>query len=302
MSENLVTQVPAISTPIFDANGYISTVWYQFFSKLVARTGGIEGSSVGSLQEEIEELAIAAEGLEGNVYAAPPVTLMRPSNQDVALGLPVPVSQRPGSSTEPFMAASHGLQVDPELHAAVTALVNGFMLAADKAKLDALPAASFQPVVLLADVVTQNTTADGPVLTLNVPANTLQAGSTIAFRMFATVSSAASSGTLTVWLKFNIFKVLSLTFTIPAAAQSGRGIWYEAELTMRTGGAAATVQMSAQLSSDSNALNAGPIIATAANSINLTNANTLSIGFTWSVANAANIATAKTGAIYPEKY
>lgn len=115
------TPVPDAGTPIFDAKGFINPVWHQFFFTLLRRTGGTDGIDAGTEAGRIDLAERRITDVEQVEYA-------QVSDHIELL------------DDQPIMAIDHGLQYDPLLHAQVTALADGFMIAADKSKLDGIAA------------------------------------------------------------------------------------------------------------------------------------------------------------------
>jgi hypothetical protein len=106
---------PDIGAPFTDANGRLSTVWMQFLLQMFTRSGGTNAPA------DITALTALVQTLEGWIASQVPVYL--------------PPAIEPES-----LAPTHGLQDAGDLHALVTQAVNGFMSAADKAKLDGITA------------------------------------------------------------------------------------------------------------------------------------------------------------------
>ncbi|NMX39363.1 hypothetical protein HBO34_15925 [Pseudomonas veronii] len=323
--------IPDAGTPIFDVNGYINPVWHNFFFTLLRRTGGTEGNAGG---DNLERLIV----LEGRV-----------TDSEQVENANVQVMNTPDCDDD-LLAVQHGVHCDPILHDAVTASANGFMIAADKVKLDsvtsgaavasvsgtapitssggatptiaisaATPSATgsmsaadktkldavvlpkYDAQELIADVTAVNTTADTPVISYTVAANSSAAGTTFSFRMVGLVSCAASAGALSVWLKVGGTKLVAQSFTMPTSAQSNVGLYYEATLTVRSLGTSGVAQIGTMLSSHNNVLNAGPGVVSTAGFMNTTVATQIQMGFNWSVANAANSVTASNASIVAEK-
>jgi hypothetical protein len=281
---NLSTQIPDTGTPIFDSNGFINPVWHAFFSTIVRRTGGSEGVDSAS------ESAIVGATVEAAVMPQEQV-----SSFEV---VPVVIAQ--SEAAPEGIVPTHGLQADPALHEVASSAQNGFMSATDKAKLDSVSLPVVSPTALLADVVTQNSTADGPILTFVLPASSIVAGTTVAARLTGLITSAASAGTLSVWIKSGATKVLTQVFTLPAAAQSGVGVAYSVSITARTTGTSGTMQIAGMLTSAGNVLG-GPALGSVSAALNTTISNTLTIGWNWSAANSGNVATAKNATFLLEK-
>lgn len=301
---DVTTNIPAYGTPIIDARGNINEVWWRFFTTLLARTGGLEGFDIDVLVSQVKSVDALQASSVGVERAFPDglpadVSVARQGIQE-APG-PVQVQRQPLDLMALLTAPTHGQQHDPGLHALATTTADGFMSAADKVKLNNLSVPAVVPATLIADAVTTNTTADGVILSIAVPAGALLAGSTLSLRMFGLVSSAAIAGTLSFWVKIGATKVLSQSFTLPVLGVTNAGVFYTANATVRTAGAAGTIQLSSLMTSGSNALNGGPVVGTAAGSIDTTAANTFTIGWNWSVANAGNTATAKNATIILEK-
>lgn len=282
----LSSQVPDPGTPIFDKGGYIDPVWHNFFSTLLRRTGGSVGIDASD-----------APALQG---ALPGTDLVLPFEPSPLHS--VESASRSVSDAAPEVPApTHGQQNDPILHDIVTITANGFMSAADKIKLDAMTVPVAPPTALIADVVTQNTTADGAVLTFTMPASSIVVGTTIAVRLYGLITSAALAGTLSVWIKAGATKIMTQTFTLPGLGQVNTGLFYTASLTARTVGASGAIQIASLMTSNGNALNGGPAVGSVSAALNTTVAQTFTIGWNWSVASAANIATAKNATFVLEK-
>lgn len=280
---NLETPVPDVGTPMFDTRtGVINPVWQLFFNNLLRRTGNEQGISSDDQQAQIDSNQARLLGLEGQDQAS--------------VGIIVPRFEEDAARV-----AHHGQHDDPGLHEVATAQSNGFMAAGDKGKLDSVVLPSTSPSALVADVVTQNTTVDGPVLSFLLPAGVAAVGTTIAFKLWARISSAASSGTLSFWVMVGAAKFVTLSFTLPASAQSNVGAVFSGTLTIRALGVVGSLQTAVKLESALNALSAGPLITTQIGAFDTTVANTLTVGWNWSAANAANVATAKNASIYMEK-
>lgn len=288
---DVATDLPIYNTPIFDARGNLSEVWWRFFATLLTRTGGLQGIDIAGIRAQLEALY----GLQAATVAMP----QRPVDN-----LPPPVARPARAVQDPMaleFAHTHGRQYDPVLHALVTTLADGFMSAVDKVKLDALTVPIVAPSEIVADVVTQNSTADGAIVTLTFPANSLAAAASFNLRLYGLITSAAIAGTLSVWIKIGATKVLTQTFTLPGLGTTNTGLFYTASATVRAAGGAGNVQLSSLMTSNNNALNGGPVVATVNAAIDTTIANTLTLGWNWSVANAGNIATAKNASITLEK-
>lgn len=282
----LSSQVPDAGTPIFDKGGYIDPVWHNFFSTILRRTGGSAGVDASDAPALQGALAGAALFFQSDQTPVEPLAVGERLQDEIAPSAPAP---------------THGQQNDPILHDVATAAANGFMSAADKAKIDAVSIPAAAPAALIADVVTQNTTVDGAVLTFTMPAGSIIAGTTIAVRLYGLITSAALAGTLSVWIKAGTTKIMTQTFTLPGLGQVNTGLFYTASLTARTVGASGTAQIASLMTSNGNALNGGPAVGSVNAALNTTIANTFTVGWNWSVANAANIATAKNATFVLEK-
>lgn len=323
---DVTVDLPIYNTPIIDARGNISEVWWRFFATLLERTGGTTGDDTTIIKQRLDLLirrVIALDALDAASVAIPDIPLdatpgpvsrimqalsfaPEPVARSIAQIFPIsePVARPPQVLQDPRVfefTRPHGQQYDPGLHALVTQTVDGFMSAVDKLKLDNLAVPIVSPAEIIADVVTQNTTADGAVVALTFPAASLLAAASFNLRLYGLISSGALAGTLSVWIKIGATKVLTQTFTLPALGQTNTGLFYTASATVRTTGAGGTIQLSSLMTSNGNALNGGPVVGTAPAAINTTIANTITLGWNWSVANAANIATAKNASIVLEK-
>lgn len=175
-------QVPDVGTPIFDSRGYINPVWQDFFFTLLRRTGGAEGVDAGeeSGQLQVTKARLIAEEVLRSSFTPP-------------------IESREERDTGSVFA--HGVQYDPVLHAAVTASDNGFMLAADKQKLDSITGgAAVSSVAGTAPI--QSSGGSAPVISID-PATTTTPGSQSATdKTRIDALSAASSPT---------FKALNLS-------------------------------------------------------------------------------------------
>ncbi|HEP7878000.1 TPA: hypothetical protein VDT20_005707 [Pseudomonas aeruginosa] len=282
--------IPEFNTPFIGQDGRVNYVWWQFLLKLWTRTGGTSGNDGSASLNLIR--ALEGSAASAIAFQVDPANSPAPDGQVSRLPKP--------SVVVPDQAVyQHGIHDAGDLHAAVTASKNGFMTSGDKSKLDSFP--NIAPVALTADATIVNSTADGNILQLTAPASSLSAGSTIGGRLYALVSSAALTGTLSVWIKIGATKVITQTFTMPALGQTNTGMSYYFTASVRTTGVSGTIQLSALMTSNGNALNAGPVVSTASATINTTISNTFTLGWNWSVANAANSATAKNAVLSQEK-
>lgn len=327
---SLSSQVPDAGTPIFDASGYINPVWHQFFFNLLNRTGGTTGTSSGdsgaqiaaltkrTIDSEAEEYSLVSSNRilalapDGPVYTHgnqtdPLLHAVATSSSEGFLSIPdkvkldtvvVGAAVASVSGTAPISSTGGG---NPIISiSAATPLAPGSLSAADKAKLDTLSSVTAPAVELLADVVSSNSTADFSVLTWTLPANTASAGTTVALRLYGLVTTAAIAGTISIWIKKNGTKIFTQTFTLPVTGVN-TAVFYTATGTIRTIGASGVMQLSSLMTSNNNALNGGPVVATISAATDTTVANTYIVGWNWSVANAGDVATAKNAAIYLEK-
>lgn len=186
----------------------------------------------------------------------------------------------------------HQLENDQLLHAVATQALNGFMSATDKAKLDGINT-SLISAAITADVTSNNTTADVPILSITIPAGALAVGSTFGASLYALVSSAALTGTINIWVKINATKAFTLALTTPAVGSTAQGISFYPRITCRAIGASGSLQMSGLFTSNNNVYNGGPVVNSALGSIDTTVSNTLTLGVNWSVANAGNTLAVK---------
>lgn len=128
---NLQATVPNINTPVVGANGQINPIWWQFFVRLLSRTGGGMGvDSTAAMQSARDSQAeSSSEAFVGRLLI------------DIALQAYVAGQasvSRYCQADAHEQVHSHGVHSDPELHALATPTSSGFMSAADKAKLDAI--------------------------------------------------------------------------------------------------------------------------------------------------------------------
>lgn len=127
--------LPIYNTPIIDARGNISEVWWRFFATLLARTGGSEGDDIDELRRLVDLIILqlrATANLESSMVSPP-----LPS-QSQLFDLLMPVMQQARPQPDFGMVPTHGIQNDGALHEVVTVGANGFMSSTDKLKLDAL--------------------------------------------------------------------------------------------------------------------------------------------------------------------
>lgn len=255
----------------------------------------VTAAQVADLQAQLEALVIAVTtpGTEPPVDSIAYLSAAETPAPDVAV---FAVREEPPSDV-----FSHGSLAGGDLHAVASQSEAGFMSAADKLKLDTLPSIVMSPIALTADVVAQNSTADVNIFSTTLAANSLAVGSTFLSSFTMLASAAGSSGTLSIWVKVGATKVLTATFTVPLVGLSNQAIVSVFRFTVRTTGAGGTFQVSGNNNGNSTLFTSGIVINTASGSINTTTSNTLSIGMNWSVANVANVATAKTGLMNQEK-
>jgi len=322
--------IPIPDAPLVSGNR-ITEVWFRFLLQLFNRTGGAPGGDLAKVIRDINDLQADVEGqnygaaiasLQAALADVPPdvltsalieVTAARVADMQAQIEALVWSASTPGAEPPADVVAfmlrdeppgdvyAHGSQAGGDLHAVATQTVAGFMSASDKLKLDTLPSISMSPIALTADVVAQNSTADVNIFSTTLAANSLAVGSTFLSSFTMLASAAGSSGTLSIWVKVGATKVLTATFTVPLLGLSNQAIVSVFRFTVRTTGAGGTFQVSGNNNGNSTLFTSGIVINTASGAINTTTSNTLSIGMNWSVANVANVATAKTGLMNQEK-
>lgn len=127
--------LPLAGMPVVEPNGQLNEVWYRFFLVLLQRTGGSSGDDTEVLQRiDLLLRRYVATDAAFEAVAVPPPRI----GANVAPEVVPYRRQDPAAPLE--RVASHGQHFDGGLHAVVTATDNGFMLAADKAKLDGITA------------------------------------------------------------------------------------------------------------------------------------------------------------------
>lgn len=135
-----------------------------------------------------------------------------------------------------------------------------------------------------------NTTAQ-TFLTLTIPANDtrLIAGSTFLIKVFGNQSQSAAANNVTFDVYLNNTTVIaSATVVAGTAAQTNRGVVFDAQVTFNSTGASGTV-IGAGMTTISGVLPVLNTPAVAATTVNTTNAVTLALRCTNSTSNAANI-------------
>lgn len=126
---DVTTNLPDFSTAIVNAQtGAIDPAWFQFFMKLFDRTGGAGGTN-GMQDHVLLNDVVAFLGSAIGVPNEKPVPVF---GDDTVPALRLPQQFLTGD------VSAHGLQTDDQHHAPVTSTLNGFMLAADKVKLDGM--------------------------------------------------------------------------------------------------------------------------------------------------------------------
>jgi hypothetical protein len=294
----------------------ITEVWFRFLLQIFNRTGGGEGSDItrvlrdiSDLQQSIEsqDFGAAIASLQSALVDAPADVPSAALIDSVAArladmeALNDPNGAQVVFDSPPEDVFTHGSLEGGALHSLATATVAGFMSSADKSKIDLLPATFFSPVSLTSDVVAQNTTADVNVFSTILPANSLAVGTTFSSSFTLLASAAAASGTISIWVKLGATKILNATFTVPLGGLTNQPLVSFFRWTVRTVGAAGTLQVSGNNNGSSTLFTSGIVVNTALANINTTIANTMSIGVNWSVANAGNVARAKTGLMEQER-
>jgi hypothetical protein len=130
------TNFPDVGVPMTDPKtGRLSMVWFQLLLALFNRTGGTSGGSSGDFTAEIDELFQQLQSLVSPNYASE--LARRIADVEAALSALSTVLREP--EPESFVP-THGIQDAPDLHAIATQTANGFLSAADKAKLDGISA------------------------------------------------------------------------------------------------------------------------------------------------------------------
>lgn len=126
---DIETDLPFYNTPLLDAHGNISEVWWRFFAILLTRTGGTVGIDPVPEQANLNDV---------RALLASMVPTLQKSNADSLLALAPEAVPLQKASAIPDDVPTHGVQVDPSLHALVTGTQAGFMSSADKSKLDGI--------------------------------------------------------------------------------------------------------------------------------------------------------------------
>lgn len=271
------TNVPDAGTPIFDARGFINPVWHQFFFDLLRRTGGAVGVDAQDQAAAIQANAKRVRDTEAMDSASVQTFLL-------------------ADDPEPVLAITHGVHSDPILHDPVTQLVNGFMLAADKIRLDALRN-TLAPATIIASVPANNTTADIAVNQIVAPAGSLPVGSAIRVRCYVLVVAAAVAQTLSFWIKIGATKLIINTVTPPGAGMASTGLRIDMSMTVRAG----TLGLfTSEVISQGNLVTPINSITTGAAAFDPSISNTIVFGMNWSVANAGNTASAQSCVIVQE--
>ena len=153
---------------------------------------------------------------------------------------------------------------------------------------------------LVAQIAASNTSADVPILTYVIPANSARAGARFHFD-FSGGGSVTQSGTgmLAIWIAVNGAKIATVSGAFIGATTNG-AIDALGSLTFRTIGNASSGTVIARLaakffsSGQVDELSTVPNVATA---IDTTQPITLSFGMTWSAAVVTNVATFDHGII-----
>lgn len=170
--------------------------------------------------------------------------------------------------------------------------------ASSSAKLTAFKVAPYDPTLLAAlpaETSIASSTTETALFTYPLPANTLKAGTTIRVTVAMSCDVIATSGTLTIRLRYGGPSGASLAgFGIGSSAslQTGRLVFVTYELTVRTTGASGTASclgvIRHEIGTGSQAAIGNP-----SNTIDTTAIKDLCFTAQWATANAGNIARAE---------
>lgn len=271
------SQVPDSGTPIFDAKGYIDPVWHQFFFSLLQRTGGTAGVDAAAETKRTDLLVKQSTDMQ----------LLEASHVPFALA---------EEMTDDGYAWNHGVQYDPAHHAVATVNDNGFMSSLDKQKIDGIKTL-VPATLLLAAVTNTNTTADADILAVTIPAGAFPVGSTLKISLVANLSNAAAGGVLSLWVKFGAGKAIQFTVATPAAATANVGAMMVVDITQV---AANSAVLAGLVSNTGGVYTPAPFVTSNNTALDSTVANTITVGWNWSLADPANIAVARSCKIIQE--
>ena len=321
--------IPIPDAPLVSGNR-ITEVWFRFLLQIFNRTGADPGVDITKLVRDINDLQA---GLEGQDYGAAiaslqaalsdvpadvlttalvEVTANRVADMQAQIESLVYAAATPGveppadvlalvvRDEPPADVYTHGSLAGGDLHAVATSAAAGFMSASDKSKLDVYPRLLISPVPVVADVVATNSTADVNIFSASIGANQLVVGSTF-FAGFTNITSTHNSvQTLNIWAKIGATKIIILSLTYPGSGVSNVGVTTQIRMTVRSIGAAGTVQISGVAQGSVSVLTNAPFISSTSGSIDTTAANTITFGMNWGAVQPTNVATTKTGLLIQE--
>jgi hypothetical protein len=298
MMATINANFPLANTPALGNSGHFNEVWLRFFIALWNRTGGGNGSNPTDFKDLIEALQVDVNTFsDAPASAALRDALLEGEALRYTSATVMPLIEH----MFPDIVPVHGVYDDGSLHALATGAANGFMSAEDKTKLDGYSLKLFPAQSITADIAAANTTADVPFMSVTVPANSLKVGDSFFSEFMMHVNAVASGGTFGIWLKVNAVKVIQATFTAPGSALSNYAMENWFRWTIRSIGAAGTLQATRLNDGSSSFLTTGTSINSFSASVDTTVANTFSVGVNWGTANAGNVMTARTGVMYQEK-
>lgn len=336
---DLRANIPEIQYPFLDQGGRVSTVWFQFLLKLFDRTGGGLGSdgsgdhsliidTLGLLNSYTAPVTSTGQLQRILALSQSPIAAKRPfvSYEVSAHGIQFdPILHAIASQqANGFMSSGDKAKLDGitagaaisgitgtlpivisgttapvvSINAATQALP-GSMSAADKAKLDNLRP-TVVPVSTITSPTVTNSTADLDVLSITIPANALTTGSVLRSAMYGIAAAAAAGGALNLYVKISTTKIITIPLTAPAAAMASNGFSFDVGMTVR-GTSPVLLRVSGRAITQANLMTPANAMTTADGTFDPTVSNTITIGFSWSVANAANTATSQSCFIVQDK-
>lgn len=153
---------------------------------------------------------------------------------------------------------------------------------------------------LTSEISVANSTADTTILTSSVAAYALTPGSVYRFTARGWVDNASlAAGTITFWMKHGTTKVIELPVPTPAYAAQADKPWVIAiEFHVRTTGATGTAVLAGEAYSDIPANESHfTLVQNGTTTIDTTVLGSMTLGMSWGVANAENIAVASQAAL-----